>query len=107
MPQITATSEECFQERRPGCPRLPTARGLHLAGSGQRDHGNAKESEVMVVAVALPPPSAAPVAPPAPGPLCCLLLPRLWHRRQRPQPETPGTPRAPHPAKEPRKSSPA
>ncbi|CAI9164775.1 unnamed protein product [Rangifer tarandus platyrhynchus] len=40
MPQITATSEECFQERRPGCPRLPTARGLHLAGSGQRDHGN-------------------------------------------------------------------
>lgn len=61
----------------------------------------------MVVAVAPPLPPAAAAAPPAPGPFCCLLLPRLWYRLQGPQPETPGTPRAPHPAKEPWKSSPA
>ena len=40
MPQIAETSEECFQKRRSGCPGLPTLRGLHLAGKGQRDHGN-------------------------------------------------------------------
>ena len=40
MPQTATDSEECFQERRSGCPGLPTPRGLHLAGRGQRDHGN-------------------------------------------------------------------
>ena len=62
---------------------------------------------VVAVKVSLPRLPQQPRLRPPPGPLRCLRVPRLWHWREGPQPETPGTPRAPQPAKELRKSSPA